>query len=214
MSPLSSSTLARLALVFSLPLGIAACFVDASDHSRSGASTGSAGGPNGTVAPGQGGQSTGDGSPSEHPILAQVDTDKQMDVSPGQGVGVFAEYVSGGHWHVWWTCDSAINPKAQPCAIGVKITVPDSSIANVTSAQFANGDSLTSGPNEIDASTTTSTGYSELLFDTTPGQTITLAATVGGLYDGQFLFFVQNGKIDGDYQGTVTDPILLKPSSP
>ena len=210
---MSPSLLTRLALLVSIPLGIAACFVDSSD-SRSATSTGSA--PTAGSSSGSGSSSGGggDGSPSEHPILAKVDTDQTMQVSPGQGVGVFAEYVSGGHWHVWWTCDTAVNAQGAPCAFGVKITVPDASIARVTSQQFASADTLTTAAGEIDAATSTSTQFDGLLFDTTPGQTITVAATVGGLYDGRFLFFVENGQIDDGYQGTVTDPIELAPTTP
>jgi hypothetical protein len=53
-----------------------------------------------------------------------------------------------------------------------------------------------------------------VLFDTDPGATITLTATVGGLYNGQFLFWVQGGQVNGGYTGTVTDPLMLVGATP
>jgi hypothetical protein len=202
----------RLALVLAVPLGVAACFVDSTDHAR-GMSASGGGTATGTGSS-SGGASGGDGSPSQYPITAKVDTDQTMQVNAGQGVGVFTEYVSGGHWHVWWTCDSSINPQGAPCAFGVKITSGTSSIKNVSTQQFASSDSISSSSTEIDASTTTSTAFDGLLFDTAPGDTITISATVGGLYDGRFLFFVEDGKIDDGSQEPVTDPILLTPTTP
>jgi hypothetical protein len=203
----------RLALVLAVPLGVAACFVDSSDHGHSmgGSGTGPATSVSGN---GSGNGPGGDGSPSQYPITAKIDSDQTMQVNAGQGVGVFTEYVSGGHWHVWWTCDSSINPQGAPCAFGVKISAGTNSIRNVTTQQFATTDSISSSPAEIDATTTTSTAFDGLLFDTAPGDTITISATVGGLYDGRFLFFVEDGKIDDGSQIPVTDPINLVPSAP
>jgi hypothetical protein len=207
---MSPSLVARLALFVSVPLGIAACFVDSSDPPRSSTASG------GAVPTADAGiAAAGDGQPSAHPILAKVDTNQTMQVSPGQGVGIFTEYVAGGHWHVWWTCDTSVNPQGASCAFAVKISVPEgSSISGVVSQGFAPTDSTTVGATELDASGTIATQSEGLLFDTPAGETISLSATVGGLYDGRFIFFVENGQIDDGYQGTVTDPIQLAPNTP
>ena len=47
---------------------------------------------------------------------------------------------------------------------------------------------------------------------TTP--VITLNAELSGMEAGQYLFFVQDGQINGNYAGTLTDPLMLEPSSP
>src|SRR5689334_23022928 len=66
-------------------------------------------GAGGNTGRGEGGGGSGaagsTGSPS--PMLVEIDTDQTMTADPGQGVGVFVEYSKGGHWHVWWTCDTA-----------------------------------------------------------------------------------------------------------
>jgi hypothetical protein len=215
---MASSLLARLAVLVSLPVAAAACVVETTDSGPRGSSSagGAAGGPSssgGTSSDNGSNGSTGDGSPSAHPILAQIDTNQTMTVSPGQGVGVFTEYVAGGHWHVWWTCDSDVNPQSTPCAFDVKISVAAGSFTNVKPENFETKDTFTSSATQIEGVTTTTTAFDGALFDTAPGATITLEATVGGRHDGQFLFFVQNGKVNGGY-GAVTDPLQLVPSSP
>jgi hypothetical protein len=201
------STLARCALVLGAPLLVVACVVDSRDGSGGSYAGGGAG---------SGGTATvpGDGQPSAHPILAPVDTDQTMNAAPGQGVGVFTEYTHGGHWHVWWTCDNLVSANP-PCAFDVKISVPTGQLHNVVTQQFEQGDTFNQGsPQSVEAQTTVSTALDGLTFDTTPGATITLDATVGGQHDGRFIFFVEGGKVDDGYTGTVTDPIQLVGSAP
>src|SRR5215472_7303151 len=53
---------------------------------------------------------SGSGGPaaatSNQPLLVDVDTNRTMTAQPGDGVGVFTEYAAGGHWHIFWTCDT------------------------------------------------------------------------------------------------------------
>ncbi len=34
------------------------------------------------------------------------------------------------------------------------------------------------------------------------------------MYDGSFLFFVQDGVVNGNYTGTITDPLMLEGKTP
>jgi hypothetical protein len=163
--------------------------------------------------------SAGSTTPSKEPMLAHVDDNVKMNASPGQGVGVFTEYDAGGHWHVWWTCDTTLT--SENCPFDVKISSEKSSITNATSESFSSEDRLTTPGSPtagvsggIEAKTTTTTGIQGVDFDTDPGATITLSATVGGLYNGQFLFWVQSGQVNGGYKGTVTDPLMLVGATP
>jgi hypothetical protein len=162
---------------------------------------------------GTGGSTGGGTTPSATPMLVDVDPNVTMTATPGDGAGVFSEYVTGGHWHVWWTCDT--NKTDQPCAYDVKIAPTTGAIANPTTEKFATSDSLaTNTDGSIDATTTTSTDLSGVHFDATPGAPITLTASIGGTYSGSFLFFVQKGQVNGGFQGTLTDPLQLEGSSP
>ncbi len=152
------------------------------------------------------------GNPSSMPMLVDVDPNVTMTANPGDGVGVFTEYATGGHWHVWWTCDT--NKTGQSCSFDVKISVPDNSIANVKGSGLQTGDTLSTSTAPLEAVTTTSTGTAGVNFDTTPGATVTLDAAIGGIHDGSFLFFVQKGQINGGFTGTLTDPLMLEGASP
>jgi hypothetical protein len=166
-----------------------------------------------TVAPGS-------STPSPYPLLAVLDDNVKMNASPGQGVGVFNQYDSGGHWTIWWTCDT--NLTNETCPFDILVTSAKSSITNATSNAFGSGDTLnTQTPTGLanvtgglEAKTTTTTEAQGIEFDTDPGATIQLVAKVGGLYNGKFLFWVQSGKVNGGYDGTVTDPLLLVGGTP
>src|SRR5258707_778191 len=38
-----------------------------------------------------------------NPQQVVIDTDQTVNSQPGQGVGLFVEYATGGHWHVYAT---------------------------------------------------------------------------------------------------------------
>jgi hypothetical protein len=157
--------------------------------------------------------SAGGSAPAGQPLLVDVDTGKVMNATPGNGVGVFIEYASGGHWHVWWTCDT--NVSDQSCAMSVAVSVGTGQITNAKIQQGASTtESIATTANSVQAASTTSTSLDGIDFDTAPGAIITVDAVVSGTRDGRFLFFVQNGQVNGGYQGTVTDPLELEPTAP
>jgi hypothetical protein len=151
------------------------------------------------------------GAAAAKPMLVVVDTDRVMNASPGDGVGVFTEYRSGGHWRIWWTCDTS--KTSLPCPFTV--TATSGAISNAAGVSLQTGDTVDQ-PNssEVAASTTTTTSVQGMTFDTAPGATITLDAQMDGQETGEMLFFVQDGKIKGGYTGTLTDPLMLEPSTP
>lgn len=107
--------------------------------------------------------SFGDGAPSASPELAKLDTNASMTQTPGQGVGVFAQYDSGGHWYVWWTCDTNISHDA--CAFSIQATVAGGGgITDAMAQGFAPTDTLTGGGaalgNGFSSATTTSASSS------------------------------------------------------
>jgi len=146
------------------------------------------------------------------PMLVEVDTDQTMNADPGEGVGVFVEYGAGGKWHVWWTCDTARTNK--PCDVDLTITSANGPIANVDTSALAGGFTATPQPARLEASVRTTTEVHGLRFDTLPGSAITVEASISGLRDGSFLFFVQDGKVRGGFQGLVTNPLQLQGKTP
>jgi hypothetical protein len=153
------------------------------------------------------------GAGSSKPMLVVVDPDRVMHATAGQGVGVFTEYQTGGHWRVWWTCDTA--KTSQACRFDVIATVADGALGNAAGLSPGDGIRLSqANAQSVEALTTTTENIEGMTFDSTAGATITLDAQVGGLRDGSFLFFVQDGKINGGYTATLTDPLMLQPLAP
>jgi hypothetical protein len=163
-----------------------------------------------------GGGSAPSGSSGGGVQLVDVDPNQTLTAQPGQGVGVFTQYKTGGQWTVWWTCDT--NVTSLSCNFQIDVTVASGAsgaITNVVNQLTEQGALLSQPtPNEVSATTTTTTAVDGIVFNTTPGAVITLDAKVGGSEDGSFLFFVQDGQVNGGYQGTLSDPLMLEPSSP
>jgi hypothetical protein len=193
--------------------GLVGCIVDDSGQGGGGSSGGSSG-----YAGSSGGSSGGSTSTSNgQPMLVDVDPNRTMSANPGQGVGVFVQYQTGGHWNIWWTCDTSVSNLT--CSFDITANVSTGSIANVASQETDRSDSLTQTSSvQIEALTTTTTSVDGMTFDTVvpDGTTpvISLTAYLDGQESGSFFYFVQDGSINGNYQGNLTDPLMLEPSSP
>ncbi len=147
------------------------------------------------------------------PLLVEVDTNQTMTVDGGKGVGVFVEYASGGSWSVFWTCDTLLT--GQRCDFDVVASVaPGLTIRNIDTRGV--GDGVVSNPasNVLEVSGTAGAGVPALYFATDPGAVLTLDARVGGIRSGAFFFFVQNGRINGDFAGSLSNPLQLQGSVP
>jgi hypothetical protein len=145
-------------------------------------------------------------------MLVEIDTDQTMDAVGGDGVGVFIEYSKGGHWHVWWTCDTT--QTRQSCDFSVSATAASGTITNVDATALPAGAVSSATPSRVDAKSTTTTELHGVRFDTKPGAVITVDAAVGGLKDGAFLFFVQDGKVNGGFAGKLTNPLQFQGNAP
>ena len=145
-------------------------------------------------------------------MLVEVDSNQTMAAQPGEGVGVFVEYAKGGHWHVWWTCDT--NKTSQSCDFAVSISAATGNLSNIDATEMAGGLYSSPTPSRIDASSTITTELRGIRFDTDAGGVITVQASLGTLTDGSFLFFVQDGKVNGGFAGKLTNPLRFQGSSP
>lgn len=154
-----------------------------------------------------------DSTASITPMLVDVDTNQTMDAEGGDGVGVFVEYFEGGHWRIWWSCDT--NQTGQSCDFTVSASAATGTISNLDDHDL-DDDAVLKEPStsQIDVRSNTTTEVRGIRFDTDPGATITVEATLGSLRDGSFLFFVQDGKIKGGFDGRLTNPLQLRGTTP
>ncbi|MFO0677144.1 MAG: hypothetical protein U0169_11450 [Polyangiaceae bacterium] len=158
--------------------------------------------------------SSGNTQASSTPMLAEVDTGKTMSANPGEGAGVFVEYSAGGHWRIWWTCDT--NKTLEVCKYSVKVSATDSGTVKNATFEGARGEGNTfdvSGTT-VTAATTTTTAVDAIRFDTEPGAIVRLETTLGGVADSSYIFFVQGGSVNGGFANKLTNPILLQGTTP
>jgi len=163
-----------------------------------------------------------DAGPSTvQPILVVVDANKTLTATPGSGVGIFVEYQTGGHWHVWWSCDT--NKTGLNCAFDIKGQIDSGSISG---GQTEDGTAWGKGqpsssayaytltPQSFEAQKVTTTEVDGVRFDAPLGAVLTVTSSLGGLADGSFFFFVQNGQVNGGYTGKLTDPLSFQANAP
>ncbi len=147
------------------------------------------------------------------PMVVEVDPNGTLSATPGLGVGVFTQYVSGGHWLVWWTCDTEVT--GQSCAFTISITPVQGTVSNVQGIQNGTTAAVAgASPSGFALTSNTSTARNQVSFDAQPGASIELDAFVEPSPNENYLFFVQNQRVNGGYQGDLTDPLILEPSSP
>jgi hypothetical protein len=154
--------------------------------------------------------STSSGAAPTQPLLADVDTNATLVTTPGNGIGVYVEYEAGGHWKLSWTCDTAIT--SLTCNFTVDASVEVGAITNPSVDGFGSTDTLTqTSTTQIEGVTSTTTGVNTVLFDTTAGATIEVSVRLDAPVS---FFFVQDGQVNGGYKGALTNPLLLRPTSP
>ena len=87
------------------------------------------------------------GTCSDQVRESRIDADQALEVTPGDGVGVFIEYQSGGRWHVFVSCDTARSGYAcnyditvQPVGLSQIIQVSPDGLENDDTASLLGGD--------------------------------------------------------------------------
>ena len=144
------------------------------------------------------------------PVLVLVDPNQTLESTPGNGIGVYVEYETGGHWRVSWTCDTALTNLS--CNFMVDAVVASGEITNPAALGSGSETSFTQ-PNaqRIQSTTTTTSGMDGVLFDGPPGARLTVTVQLNAPVS---FFFVQDGKVNGGYQGPLANPLMFEPSSP
>lgn len=145
------------------------------------------------------------------PMLVVIDTDQTMEAVPGDGVGIFVEYSSGGDWLLWTTCDT--NTSGLPCAFDVFAAVDTSSKLESFEAIDTEGhdvvEVLDSGEAHLHADTASDIDGMHLV--TTPGAILRVEVALDGVSSQQFVYWVGKGVL---HTGAPTNPVDFQPSVP
>jgi hypothetical protein len=146
------------------------------------------------------------------PAIAQetIDADATMDYKPGEGVGLYVEYASGGHWHVYTTCDTAVSDLS--CTFDVVIRPEAGSpVSNVEGYDLTTADTLTlRDDGSIRLLSATTKGDQGLDFDLDPGALVEIDFLLDGVAQPQFVYAVSHGVV---LNGVSTNPVQFIPAS-
>jgi hypothetical protein len=144
-----------------------------------------------------------------------IDADATLQAKGGDGVGVFVEYTTGGHWHVFTACDvnQPTNPDKLPCGFDVFASTLTAGSSRLSNAQ---GESLEAqdvvslgGDGTVHLFTETGSGLNGMTFDADPGAVVELDVYLDNAEDPHFIYWVGDQVL---HQGAPSDPLDLAPS--
>lgn len=163
---------------------------------------------------GSGGNPPPDSNPAHvldpNPRTVAIEPDKALEAQPGDGVGVFVEYATGGHWHVWTSCDT--NTSKAVCNFTGFLTVESGAqISNVQGENLETGDiaQLDTSGGAVHFNVRTSTEFDGMTFDATPGAKVQLEVYLDNDPDPRIVYWFGDGVL---HQGAPTDPIDFAPN--
>ncbi|HZF49629.1 MAG TPA: hypothetical protein VE093_13315 [Polyangiaceae bacterium] len=149
--------------------------------------------------------------PAKEIMMFPIDTDKILDSPPGEGVGLFVEYATGGTWRLWTTCDT--NYSNVGCKFDVAASVDAASKIDVVEGSDLEGydevNALDDGSVTFHAETASDIDVMTLF--TTPGSVLRVELLVDGSDAGRFIYWVGEGIL---HKGAPTNPIDLQPTTP
>lgn len=137
------------------------------------------------------------------PAVVEIDPNRTMSAEGGQGLGVFVEYSTGGKWHLFWTCDTAIS--GQPCQFLIHVRATDGALT------INDPERGSEAGEAFEFVSETRTEVHEAYVDATAGSDVQIEAVIDGQSESRFFFFVQDGRVNGDYTGVLTNPLIFRP---
>jgi len=151
-------------------------------------------------------------APAATPDQLSIDTGATMSVAPGQGAGLFVEYLGGGAWDVYTSCDTAITDR--PCDFDVIVTVGSGGGVEAPALHDAEPvDSLALLSSGLHLKTGTALKLDGVTFSTDPGASIVVDMLLDGEARPPFIHWVSGG---APVTGTdeTTNPVELVPTFP
>ena len=146
------------------------------------------------------------------PRTVVIDPDKALQQDAGEGAGVFVEYATGGHWHVWTSCDT--NRSKAICNFTAFLTVDSGGqISNVQEENLETDDraTLDTAESSVELNVHTSAEFDGVTFDATPGAKVQLEVYLDNDPDPRLVYWVGAQVL---HQGAPTDPINFEPAAP
>jgi hypothetical protein len=141
---------------------------------------------------------------------AVIDTDSGLEVTPGEGVGLFVEYESGGRWRLFMTCDTDISGFG--CEWDIVVAPTEGVIEAITADRLEFEDFLDFwGSDGARLVTLTAYDVDGALFDAPPGAGLVVDALLDDAFAHRYIYWVGDGAVHGGAPGS---PLELSPSEP
>lgn len=157
-----------------------------------------------------GGAAPYDGGAQAKVAQADIDAGEQIDVTPGEGAGVFIEYETGGTWHLFASCDTKVSNTQ--CEWDVVATVAaGEQIDSFSGDDLETNDAIIPIDEGIRLIATTGLDLDGFYFDAPPGSTVRFDVFLDGGPVPRFVNWVGGGALN---RGAPTNPIDLEPSAP
>ncbi len=167
---------------------------------------------------GNGGYGNGYGSalsipacPSGAPSAAgvSIDTDALLTTAVGEGTGVFVEYLSGGHWHIWTSCDTIVTGSG--CFYDVTAEAIGGTVSNVRGQDLETNDVAGSAcAPAAYLSVSTGSNVDGMFFDAPAGMPVRVTAALGGALYPDLIYWVSGGVARSDAHA---NPLDLTPTA-
>lgn len=150
-------------------------------------------------------------TPKPQPATVSIATGATIVSEPGQGAGVFVEYLGGGAWHIWATCDTL--QTGDSCLYDLALTAEAGArITSQTRFDKGSSDSLSTISGGLEARFSTTTEVDEIRIDLdTPGASLSIEASLDGAGDSRILYWIGP---DALHQGAPTNPVIFVPTKP
>lgn len=147
--------------------------------------------------------------PKPQPATVAIATGATIVSEPGQGAGVFVEYLGNGAWRIWATCDSL--QTGNSCLYDLSFAAEAGArISSQTRFEKGASDSLSTTAGGLQARFSTTTEIDEVLIDLdTPGASLSIEASLDGAGDSRILYWIGP---DALHQGAPTNPVIFVPT--
>ena len=145
------------------------------------------------------------------PRDALIDTGAELELEPGEGVGLLMEYLGDGEWHVRTTCDTL--QSGYECAWDVLIWPEDgASLSDFTGEDLEAGDALARDwDGALHLSWFTGEDADGVTFDATPGGTLRFDALLDNSCANPYMYWISDG---GVHTGSPSNVLDLTPTEP
>jgi hypothetical protein len=139
---------------------------------------------------------------------AVIDTDATLEVVPAEGVGVFVEYASGGHWHVYTSCDT--DRSGSDCLFDIVVQpLGQSKISSVSPDDLESEDEMSLvGDDAVHLVARTDYDLDGFFLDTDAGAVLSVDAYLDNVCT-NYVFWAGDGAV---HEGAPSAPMEFLPS--